>query len=44
MKKVTTVNELRTLLREAGVEYLIKKQKGDIVKVNILLEEETNET
>ena len=44
MKKVTSVKELRTLFREAGVEYYIKKQKDGIIKVNILLEEETNET
>ena len=43
MKKVTTVHELRALFRETGVEYYIKKQKDGIIKVNILLEDETNE-
>ena len=44
MKKVTTVKQLRNLFREAGIEYYIKKQKDGIIKVNILLEEETDET
>ncbi len=44
MKKITTIKELRTLFREAGVEYYIKKQESGIIKINILLEDEINET
>ena len=44
MKKITTVHELRALFREAGLEYYIKKQKDGIIKVNILLDGETDET
>ena len=43
MKKVTTVKQLRTLFREAGLEYYIKKEKDGIIKVNILLSEETED-
>lgn len=44
MKKVTTISDLRQLLRDAGIEFYIKKQKGGIIKVNLMLGEETNET
>jgi len=37
-----TLNNLRRILREAGVEFYIKKQKGDLVKVHVLVEEDSN--
>jgi len=35
-----TVNQLRKILRENGVEYYIKKEKGCIAKIHVLVEEE----
>jgi hypothetical protein len=43
MKKDPTINELRKVFRDAGLEYYIKKQKGSIVKVHFVVKEETNE-
>jgi len=38
-----TLKQLRTLLRENGVEYYIKKDRGTVAKIHVLLdEEETN--
>ena len=34
------IEELRKILRDNGVEYYIKKQKGNVVKVHVLIEEE----
>ena len=39
-----TINEIRKILREAGVEYYIKKEKGCIAKIHVLVEEEKNAT
>jgi len=39
-----TVEALRDLLRENGVEFYIKKQKGGIVKIHVLVEDEKDET
>ena len=35
-----TLTELRKILRENGVEYYIKKEKGNIAKIHVLIEEE----
>jgi len=35
-----TIDKVRKLLRDAGVEYYIKKEKGCIVKIHVLVEEE----
>lgn len=35
-----TINELRKILIDNGVEYYIKKQKGNVIKVHVLVEEE----
>lgn len=35
-----TLNQLRTLLRENGVEYYIKKDRGTIAKIHVLLDKE----
>lgn len=35
-----TINELRKLLNAHGVEYIIKKQKGCIAKINVLVDDE----
>ena len=35
-----TIDELRKILIDNGVEYYIKKQKGNVVKVHVLVEEE----
>ena len=37
-----TISEIRKLLREAGVEYYIKKEKGCVAKIHVLIEEEDN--
>lgn len=37
-----TINEIRKLLRDAGVEYYIKKEKGCIAKIHVLVKEEEN--
>ena len=37
------VEELRKILRDNGVEYYIKKQKGNVIKVHVLIEEEEEE-
>ena len=39
-----TISELRKILRDNGVEYFIKKEKDNIVKVHVLVEEEDNAT
>ena len=39
-----TVEALRSLLRDNGVEFYIKKQKGGIVKIHVLVEDSDNET
>ena len=39
-----TINELRKILIDNGVEYYIKKQKGNVIKVHVLVEEESDET
>jgi len=39
-----TINEIRKILREAGVEYYIKKEKGCIAKIHVLVEEEEDVT
>ena len=43
MKQDPTINELRKIFRDAGLEYYIKKQTGSIVKVHFMVKEETNE-
>ena len=35
-----TLKQLRTLLRENGVEYYIKKDRGTIAKIHVLLDKE----
>jgi hypothetical protein len=35
-----TLKQLRTLLRENGVEYYIKKDRGSIAKIHVLLDKE----
>lgn len=35
-----TLNQLRTLLRENGVEYYIKKDRGTVAKIHVLLDKE----
>ncbi len=35
-----TLKQLRTLLRENGVEYYIKKDLGSIAKIHVLLDKE----
>lgn len=35
-----TLSELRKILRDNGVEYYIKKEKGNIAKIHVLIEEE----
>ena len=37
-----TINQIRKLLRDAGVEYYVKKEKGCIAKIHVLVEEEEN--
>lgn len=39
-----TISQLRKILRENGVEYYIKKEKGCIAKIHVLVEEEKNVT
>ena len=39
-----TIEALRDILRESGVEFYIKKQKGSIVKIHVLVEDSDNET
>lgn len=34
-----TIEDVRKLLREAGVEFVIKKEKGNIVKINVWVED-----
>ena len=43
MKKDPTIDELRKIFRDAGLDYYVKKQKGSIVKVHFMIKEETNE-
>ena len=43
MKKDPTIDELRKIFRDAGLDYYVKKQKGSIVKVHFMVKEETNE-
>jgi hypothetical protein len=35
-----TLKQLRTLLRENGVEYYIKKDRGTVAKIHVLLDKE----
>ena len=35
-----TLVEIKNLLSEAGIEYFIKKQNGNVVKINVLVDEE----
>ena len=35
-----TLNQLRTLLRENGIEYYIKKDRGTVAKIHVLLDKE----
>ena len=35
-----TLKQLRTLLRENGIEYYIKKDRGTIAKIHVLLDKE----
>lgn len=37
-----TVDQLRKMLNDAKVEYYIKKETGNIVKINIWVEDEPN--
>jgi hypothetical protein len=37
-----TLENLRKLLRDNGVEFYIKKQKGDLVKIHVLVEDEAD--
>ena len=37
-----TVEDLRLILRKNGVEFYIKKHKGGLVKVHVLVEEDSN--
>lgn len=39
-----TLIELRKILRDNGVEYYIKKEKGNIAKIHVLVEEKENVT
>lgn len=39
-----TINEIRKLLRDAGVEYYVKKENGCIAKIHVLVKEEENAT
>ena len=34
-----TIEDVRKLLREAGVDFVIKKEKGNIVKINVWVED-----
>lgn len=37
-----TIVELRKLLNDAKVEYCIKQEKGNLVKINIWIEDEND--
>lgn len=41
-KSDPTINELRKIFRDAGLEYYVKKQKGGIAKVHFMVTEEEN--
>lgn len=43
MNKEVTLDELKQVFRDAGLEYYIKKSKDSIVKVHFMIKEETNE-
>jgi len=34
-----TLNQIRKLLRDAGVEFFVKKEKGIIAKIHVIVEE-----
>ena len=42
--KELTLDELKAVFRNAGVEYYIKKAKDGIVKVHFLIKDETDES
>lgn len=35
-----TLKELRKLLNENGVEYVIKKERGNIIKMNLYIQDD----
>lgn len=35
-----TLNNLRRILREAGVEFYVKKEKGNLARINVWITEE----
>jgi len=41
-KSDPTINELRKIFTDAGLDFYIKKQKGGILKVHFVVTEEEN--
>jgi hypothetical protein len=39
-----TLDNIRELLRQAGVEFYVKKEKGNLAKIHVWIEDEEIET